>query len=277
MRNRYYSVETGRFLTRDPIGVWGDLGNLGNEYGYAWSRPLVVGDLIGLQGSLEQSIGQAIAIGMYLNHMSRQRDGYAAEVASIKDPADTKARSDIKRKWRDRTVVIARQYLDWRYPIDECGRSIDRSTGSLKPQKAGSANKANKSVTQTGIGLGLVGKSMTAVGVVGGVWNACTSENPLKASAEVVGATSGSLMLGSGSGWLGAFLGGLLGGPLGAVVGAASFGTAGSLAGSEIGGAAGGAFVDALQAAMLNEPPNTVGSATAEDILRRGFSGGGPR
>jgi RHS repeat-associated protein len=51
MRNRYYSVETGRFLTRDPIGVWGDLGNLGNEYGYAWSRPLVVGDQLGLQGS----------------------------------------------------------------------------------------------------------------------------------------------------------------------------------------------------------------------------------
>jgi RHS repeat-associated protein len=51
MRNRYYSVETGRFLSGDPIGVWGDLGNLGNEYGYAWGRPLVVGDALGLQGS----------------------------------------------------------------------------------------------------------------------------------------------------------------------------------------------------------------------------------
>jgi RHS repeat-associated protein len=53
MRNRYYSVETGRFLTRDPIGVWGDLGNLGNEYGYAWSRPLVVNDSLALQGMAE--------------------------------------------------------------------------------------------------------------------------------------------------------------------------------------------------------------------------------
>ena len=52
MRNRYYSVETGRFLTRDPIGVWGDLGNIGNEYGYAWGRPLVVGDALGLQGEI---------------------------------------------------------------------------------------------------------------------------------------------------------------------------------------------------------------------------------
>jgi RHS repeat-associated protein len=49
MRNRYYSVETGRFLTRDPIGVWGDVGNLGNEYGYAYNQPLCYGDPLGLQ------------------------------------------------------------------------------------------------------------------------------------------------------------------------------------------------------------------------------------
>jgi RHS repeat-associated protein len=53
MRNRYYSVETGRFLSGDPIGVWGDLGNLGNEYGYAWERPLVVNDVFALQGKAE--------------------------------------------------------------------------------------------------------------------------------------------------------------------------------------------------------------------------------
>jgi RHS repeat-associated protein len=50
MRNRYYSVELGRFLTRDPLGVWGDGMNLGNEVGYAGNRPLVVGDPLGLQG-----------------------------------------------------------------------------------------------------------------------------------------------------------------------------------------------------------------------------------
>ena len=41
---------TGRFMSRDPIGVWGDAGNMGNEYAYAWNRPLVVGDRFGLQG-----------------------------------------------------------------------------------------------------------------------------------------------------------------------------------------------------------------------------------
>jgi RHS repeat-associated protein len=47
MRNRYYSVELGRFLTRDPLGVWGDGMNLGNEVGYAGNRPLVLGDPLG--------------------------------------------------------------------------------------------------------------------------------------------------------------------------------------------------------------------------------------
>jgi RHS repeat-associated protein len=50
VRNRFYDPRTGRFMSRDPIGVWGDAGNMGNEYAYAWNRPLVVGDPLGLQG-----------------------------------------------------------------------------------------------------------------------------------------------------------------------------------------------------------------------------------
>jgi RHS repeat-associated protein len=56
MRNRYYSVETGRFLTRDPIGVWGDLGNLGNEAHYAASNPLLFSDALGLQSETRSPI-----------------------------------------------------------------------------------------------------------------------------------------------------------------------------------------------------------------------------
>jgi len=52
MRNRYYSVELGRFLTDDPIGVWGDIANAGNPLTYAGNRPLVVGDPLGLQGQI---------------------------------------------------------------------------------------------------------------------------------------------------------------------------------------------------------------------------------
>jgi RHS repeat-associated protein len=50
MRNRYYSTGLGRFLTRDPIGVWGDELNYGNETAYAAASPLSLGDPFGLQG-----------------------------------------------------------------------------------------------------------------------------------------------------------------------------------------------------------------------------------
>jgi RHS repeat-associated protein len=51
MRNRYYSAALGRFLTRDPLGVWGDYDNLGCELSYARNNPLVIGDPVGLQSN----------------------------------------------------------------------------------------------------------------------------------------------------------------------------------------------------------------------------------
>ncbi len=44
-------------MSRDPIGVWGDGGNMGNEYAYAWNRPLVVGDPLGLQALVPSGPG----------------------------------------------------------------------------------------------------------------------------------------------------------------------------------------------------------------------------
>ena len=37
-RNRYYSPYLGRFITHDPIGLWTDLSNWGNGYGYVGNR-----------------------------------------------------------------------------------------------------------------------------------------------------------------------------------------------------------------------------------------------
>ena len=48
MRNRYYSTELGRFLTRDPIGAWRDILNSGNEFAYAANRPGICADPTGL-------------------------------------------------------------------------------------------------------------------------------------------------------------------------------------------------------------------------------------
>lgn len=50
VRNRYYRSDQGRFISRDPIGLWGDSGNLGNGYTYGWNNPVGVVDPHGLQG-----------------------------------------------------------------------------------------------------------------------------------------------------------------------------------------------------------------------------------
>ncbi len=49
MRHRYYSTSRGRFITQDPIGVWGDWLGLGNGYSYAANAPQVYCDIMGLQ------------------------------------------------------------------------------------------------------------------------------------------------------------------------------------------------------------------------------------
>ncbi|MCB2157045.1 hypothetical protein KQI84_19380 [bacterium] len=49
-RHRYYDPETGRFITRDPIGIWGDPLNLGNGYTYTGNNPWSYVDPWGLRG-----------------------------------------------------------------------------------------------------------------------------------------------------------------------------------------------------------------------------------
>lgn len=49
-RNRYLDPDAGRFTTRDPIGMWGDINNLGNGYTYVSNDPWTKVDPLGLRG-----------------------------------------------------------------------------------------------------------------------------------------------------------------------------------------------------------------------------------
>lgn len=57
-RARTYDPELGRFLSRDPIGVWGDEGNLGNAYAYVGNSPWQYRDPFGMESLLEQWGGE---------------------------------------------------------------------------------------------------------------------------------------------------------------------------------------------------------------------------
>ncbi len=58
-RNRYMDPALGRFVSRDPIGLWGDAANLGNGYTYAASNPWSLVDPLGLKsgGNQEGAFG----------------------------------------------------------------------------------------------------------------------------------------------------------------------------------------------------------------------------
>ena len=49
-RTRYLDPITGRFTTRDTLGTWHDLPNLGNGYAYVWNSPVTGSDPFGLDG-----------------------------------------------------------------------------------------------------------------------------------------------------------------------------------------------------------------------------------
>jgi RHS repeat-associated protein len=56
-RNRYYDPRVGQFTTRDPIGIWGDPGNLGNGYAYVGNCPW---NLVDPYGYDAESVWQTI-------------------------------------------------------------------------------------------------------------------------------------------------------------------------------------------------------------------------
>lgn len=50
-RYRYYDPEAGRFISRDPLGMWGDPGQRGNAQNYCGNNPVNRVDALGLDGS----------------------------------------------------------------------------------------------------------------------------------------------------------------------------------------------------------------------------------
>jgi RHS repeat-associated protein len=51
-RHRYLDPARGRFVSRDPLGLWGDPGNLGNPYAFCGNDPVNCADPLGLRWNI---------------------------------------------------------------------------------------------------------------------------------------------------------------------------------------------------------------------------------
>jgi RHS repeat-associated protein len=60
-RARHYDSDLGQFMSRDPIGIWGDASQLGNPYSYVSNRPWTMTDPMGLSCTAAQLGGQYCA------------------------------------------------------------------------------------------------------------------------------------------------------------------------------------------------------------------------
>ncbi len=80
-RARYYDPADGRFLSADPIGVWGDGQNLGNGYAYVGNGPLYRTDPWGLFNCTDGAVNQFFA-GLTLGASCLWNDGGVIDSAS---------------------------------------------------------------------------------------------------------------------------------------------------------------------------------------------------
>ncbi len=63
LRARYLDPSAGRFISRDPVGIWTDSGNLGNGYTYCGNNPWSSRDPLGLFDGVEFAKGVGVGIG----------------------------------------------------------------------------------------------------------------------------------------------------------------------------------------------------------------------
>jgi len=131
-RNRYLDPESGRFISRDPIGVWGDAGNHGNAYTYCGSNPWSFTDPMGLERG-GRTVNPDPAGPFDWMWIEFNRDPAEASHHS------NETRDDLQQKRKD---AIARQIEEQR--IENLRREIQRLEESMKRTEDLIADRAAK-------------------------------------------------------------------------------------------------------------------------------------
>jgi RHS repeat-associated protein len=145
-RTRYLEPATGRFISRDLIGSWGDVGNIGNAYTYVGNNPPSALDPLGLQDSSPAANAQKA---METANKREKAIDRAIEVAKILLSDDPK--EGIKELAKSRILDIAKDEVKKLVEeIEPRARLLTDPAGVLAEAIAEGFSEAGKGVDQIG-------------------------------------------------------------------------------------------------------------------------------
>ena len=166
-RTRYMDPAAGRFISRDTIGIWGDLANLGNGYAYVGNNPFT---LIDPYGKVNEQYCQRLAerIENLKNKIKRAENNLELDKLNLPETCagDDKKPSLSKRGHRqeldNHKQNLTKRETEYR---DNCG---DPPTGD-KTGEQDSESETNKFWEKMGELTGLSGSLLVAYVLISGL------------------------------------------------------------------------------------------------------------
>lgn len=135
-RLRYYDAAAGRFISRDPLGMWGDPGQRGNAQNYCGNNPVNRVDPLGLGPNQEEAIDPE----MFLDAVRMLEEDLRKEKGRAPTPSETlEEMSDNQYEWLHYVYTNGLGWLDMSHfvraghaadglpdpLVDYCGRFVE--------------------------------------------------------------------------------------------------------------------------------------------------------
>ena len=119
-RNRNLAPQTGRFTTRDPIGIWGDTNNMGNGFTFAGSNPWTLVDPLGLDSGGGNSPWHdwVNKYGTYDQNFNDRMSVFGDRINPLdpnlfsSDPDDFKLNKQIYDAWRGKADELTKEMAE---------------------------------------------------------------------------------------------------------------------------------------------------------------------
>lgn len=140
-RNRYYSPSLGRFVSRDPKGIWGDAGQLGNGQSAFGNNPLNRVDPFGLDDKqspfgLDQSLDADNKSGDYMNLKTGEMEHRTGPRCAIPDRAKAMLTASLVLYYTVWIETLIQGFMNPEVPVGARGAMAAERAAATKAEAA---------------------------------------------------------------------------------------------------------------------------------------------